>query len=295
MSLRFRDVIIRHGKTVALDRITVELSSEPGVTGLIGPNGAGKTTFIEAAVGVRRTSAGRVEVDSSRIAYCQDATEFESHLTASEILKTSILYGGAEQYTEAKIESALEKVSLTEHRTKYATTFSRGMKQRLAIAASLVLEPQILFLDEPTSALDPLARRDVLTLIRMLAENIRIVISTHLLEDVGEVADDLIVLNKGKLAYAGSATDFLGHRSDGWDIHCATAQDVRAVLEFLDGNSVALDTTSLDRHAFTIPLSAVSRCLSLLADGPWDRIADMGPSAKPMYGAFEEVVGESVC
>jgi ABC-2 type transport system ATP-binding protein len=209
----------RYGDTLALDR--VELRVPRGVTyGLIGPNGAGKTTMLSILAGLRRPTAGALslEVDRRRIAVLVDTPLFEPWLTAREVVELArrlVAPGG--EGTPA--EEALDQVGLSDAADRRCGGFSRGMLQRLGLAACLVGEPEVLMLDEPSSALDPAGRREVLDLIGRLARSTTVVLSTHILADVQQVCEVVGVIDHGRLRYQGPITELLARTSSAYSLH----------------------------------------------------------------------------
>ena len=198
----------RYGTVTALDR--VDLRIPRGRTyGLIGPNGAGKTTIISVLAGLRRPTAGTVTlaVDRRKIAVLVDTPRFEPWLTAAEVVDLA-RHLVAPGLPRTRVEQALTEVGLREARGPVGG-FSRGMLQRLGLAACLVGDPALLILDEPCSALDPAGRRDVLDLIDRLARTATVVLSTHVLADVQEVCDTVAVVDRGRIRFEGAVTDVL--------------------------------------------------------------------------------------
>ncbi|PTH37445.1 ABC transporter ATP-binding protein, partial [Staphylococcus capitis] len=208
--IKVKDLTINFKNFTALKDITFNLYNTNGVIGLIGPNGAGKTTLINTILGQLKPSKGFVKAKRSEIAYCPDVPTFEPFLTPKEILKQTIQLNGENvKNFDEKINEILISVDLKKHETKLAGGFSRGMKQRLGIAAALILNPKIIFLDEPTSALDPFGQQDILELVKKISSERTIVISSHNLNDIEKVANELIVMNKGELIYNGFLNEFI--------------------------------------------------------------------------------------
>jgi ABC-2 type transport system ATP-binding protein len=207
--LEVTDVSVRFGDFLALDQVSWTVDG-PGVIGLIGLNGAGKTTLIRTVLGLQPATTGvvRVPIGLGAIGYCPDTPGFEPWLSAREVLEQSMAIGAARRAGHLSVDAALEAVDLERHAHRRAGGFSRGMLQRLGIAAALVREPQVLILDEPTSALDPEGRAAVLGLIRELGARMTVVFSSHLLADVEDLADRLLVLHRGRAVFTGATQDF---------------------------------------------------------------------------------------
>jgi ABC-2 type transport system ATP-binding protein len=196
------------------------------VHGLIGVNGAGKTTLIHALTGLLPVTGGSITLFAplESIGYCPDTPSFEPWFTAREVLLQSAVLGraGHPRPSDATIDGVLDRVGLAAVRARRVGGFSRGMRQRLGLAAALVREPALLLLDEPTSALDPIGRDDVMRLVRELGDTMLVVFSSHILDDVDAVADHVHVLDAGTLVYSGSKAGFV-------DQHTATG-DVAVTL-----------------------------------------------------------------
>lgn len=197
---------VKFGKFKALDTVSFALQTDAGVVGLIGPNGAGKTTLIQTILKQNRAQ-GKLTVNC-KIAYCPDMPEFEKQYTPVEVLAQALYLNGA-KFERQRVFAILKRVGLAQALDRPNGGFSRGMKQRLGIAVALVLDPEVIFLDEPTSALDPLGRKEILTLIKEIAKEKVVVVSSHLLVDIQNIATHLLVLNEGHLLYQGKTKDFL--------------------------------------------------------------------------------------
>lgn len=206
--VEIKNLNVSFNQFTALKNVNCSINSNSGVVGLIGPNGAGKTTLIHSILGQVKIKSGNILCQLDTIAYCPDTPEFDSYITATEVLKQSLKLKGLNTSKE-EIEKALKQVGLYNSRNRFAGEFSRGMKQRLGMAAAIILKPKLLFLDEPTSALDPFGREDILSLINKLSKEITVVVSSHILNDIQRVANNLLVLNQGELLFEGSITDFI--------------------------------------------------------------------------------------
>jgi ABC-2 type transport system ATP-binding protein len=174
------------------------------VYGLVGPNGAGKTTLLSILTGMRRCDSGSVvlSVPPRRVAVCPDVPEFDGWLTAFEVVDLARSYVAADAGADS-VQQALDVAGLADSANRRVGGFSRGMTQRLGLAAALVGDPLLLILDEPTSALDPAGRNDVLSLVATLRGRCTVIFSSHILADVQRVADQVGVLRQGRLLHEG--------------------------------------------------------------------------------------------
>ncbi|XFA98672.1 ATP-binding cassette domain-containing protein [Candidatus Izemoplasma sp. B36] len=180
------------------------------VYGFIGKNGAGKTTTINMLLSLIHKTSGAVIIDGKKIdftdvdykkeiGYVPDVPIFPNHLNNKEYLSfTCEIFGIDKNDIKKKISEVLDFVGL-EPSNKRISQYSRGMKQRLAIAQALIHDPQLIIMDEPTSALDPIGRKDVMDIILKLKGKKTIFYSTHILEDVKKVCDRIGLLDNGKL------------------------------------------------------------------------------------------------
>jgi ABC-2 type transport system ATP-binding protein len=190
------------------------------IFGLLGPNGAGKTTTILMLLGLSDISAGRARVlgydpvreplkVKRRVGYMPDAVGFYDNLSAADNMRyTARLIGLERDEREEKIAKSLEHVGLSDVADSRVQTFSRGMRQRLALAEILMKEAEIAILDEPTSGLDPQATVELLEIIRNLKhKGVSILLSSHLLERVQSVCDRVALFNDGNIALMGSVAE----------------------------------------------------------------------------------------
>jgi ABC-2 type transport system ATP-binding protein len=193
----------------------VDLRVERGsVFGLVGPNGAGKTTLLGLLAGLRRPTNGEIDIEAERrkISVLADTPQFDGWLTAWEVVDLARNLDAPELPASA-VEEALLEMGLGDAADRRVGGFSRGMLQRLGLAAAVVSKPELLVLDEPCSALDPAGRHDVLDLVAGLAQRATVLLSTHLLDDVQRVCDTVGVLRSGKLIYQGSMQRMLTGRA----------------------------------------------------------------------------------
>jgi ABC-2 type transport system ATP-binding protein len=202
-----------YGATVALAGIDLAVP-DGSIYGLVGPNGAGKTTLLGILSGLRRASAGTVHlgVGTDRMAVLPDTPQFEPWLTAREVVDLARALTVPDAGPD-RVHAVLELAGLEPAADRRVGGFSRGMLQRLGIAAAVVGEPDLLLLDEPCSALDPFGRREVLDLVARLRGRATVVFSSHILSDIQEVADTVGILRAGELLFQGSLAELLVGRA----------------------------------------------------------------------------------
>jgi ABC-2 type transport system ATP-binding protein len=191
------------GHVKAIDGLDLRIESGT-VHGLVGPNGAGKTTMLSILVGLRRKTSGDITfgIPNHQVMLLPDTPDFFPFLTAREMVNLS-RYPFRNQVDERLVEQVIEEVGLADSIDRRVGGFSRGMKQRLGLATTIIAEPKLMILDEPCSALDPLGRREVLDLISRLRDKSTVLFSTHILSDVESVCDTVTVIDHGKSLYDG--------------------------------------------------------------------------------------------
>jgi ABC-2 type transport system ATP-binding protein len=200
-----------YGSVVAVSDVSCRI--RPGITGLLGPNGAGKTTLLRMMCGLAKVSQGSVTVLGSdprrevdlyrRIGVMTEQESTYEFLTGRGLVEWSAKVRGVVD-RKAAAARAIDAVDLSDAAGRRVKTYSRGMKQRIKLAATIVHDPDVLILDEPLNGADPRQRVDFQELLRRLAaEGRTIVISSHILEEVELLADTVLLMVNGKLAAEG--------------------------------------------------------------------------------------------
>jgi ABC-2 type transport system ATP-binding protein len=270
----------------------VDLAVPAGaVLGLVGPNGAGKTTLLSILAGLRRPTAGTVEIDAerSRVAVLPDAPRFDPWLTGREVVDLARRLT-APDAPEAATDRVLAETDLAEAAGRRVAGYSRGMLQRLGLAATVVGDPEVLLLDEPASALDPIGRRDVLDLVRRMRGTATVVFSSHILADVQDVSDHLAILDRGKLRFQGPVDDLLGTGTSA--ILVRTRDGTAAVEDALSGAPWAAGVERLDDRVVRIrvtDLDAAERNLPGVLAATGVRVVSIAPDTPTLEDVFLEV------
>ncbi len=200
-----------YGSVVAVNDVT--LTVEQGITGLLGPNGAGKTTLLKMIEGLASPSDGSVTIFGQsprnnpnlfrRVGVMSEHEAVYGFQTGRQFVEWSAKLHGVTAIDEAT-ERAIERVGLTDAQHRPLGTYSRGMRQRMRLAATIVHEPEAIILDEPLNGTDPRQRLEFHDLMRHLADEGRtILISSHILEEVETLADRILLMVSGKLAASG--------------------------------------------------------------------------------------------
>lgn len=219
--LEITNLVKQYGKFRAVDGLSLTIE-DGSIFGFVGPNGAGKTTTMKIVAGLLTASGGSVVVDGvdvtkkprklrEKIGYMPDFFGVYDSLKVDEYMD---FYAGTYYipYKErgAIIDNLLELVNLSDKKDAYVDSLSRGMKQRLCLARSLVHDPDVLILDEPASGLDPRARvemKEVLKQLKTLGKTI--IISSHILPELSEMCTTVCIINNGALAAHGTVNEIM--------------------------------------------------------------------------------------
>lgn len=199
----------------------VRLTFQPGVYGVLGPNGAGKSTMMKLLTLSEKVTEGSILYNNCEIwklgksfleyiGYVPQQQALYGGFTAEDFLNyVARLKGIEKNESQTQIEQLLTFVNLEKDRNKKIKGFSGGMKQRLLLAQSLLGNPEIILLDEPTAAVDPMERVVIRNLIKKIGENKIVLITTHILSDIETIANNIVLLNKGKVVFDGTREDAL--------------------------------------------------------------------------------------
>lgn len=265
--LQLDNVSKAYGAVKALKQVSLAIP-KGSVFGILGPNGSGKTTMMSIVLDVLSADTGTYSwfnqpptaADRKRIGSLLETPNFYHYLSAVDNLKiTSAISGRGDNQA---IDEVLEIVKLTERKKSKFSTYSLGMKQRLAIAAALLGNPEVLLLDEPTNGLDPVGILEIRELIKHLAsKGITIIIASHLLDEVEKICTHVAILKRGNLLTSGPVDEVLSNE----DIVELSAQNMDAlkqcVSQIQDVLSIKEDNQRLQVHfkAGTANMEAVNQ------------------------------------
>jgi len=260
-ALEVRGLVKRYGELAAVDGIDLDVARGTCL-GVLGPNGAGKTTTIEMLEGLLPPSSGEIRIlglgwarDAReirrRIGVTLQTTDFQEKLTVRETLRLfrSFYPQGLE------IAAVLETVGLEEKRDVRVGLLSGGQKQRLAVGCAILNEPDILFLDEPTTGLDPQARRRVWEIVEEFkGRGGTVLLTTHYMEEAERLADELVIVDHGKIIARGSPAAIIGSlEAEGVVSFSLEGEDPRTIPE---GELAALEgVVSVRREGSSVVLS----------------------------------------
>ncbi len=207
-----QDLLLNYGNFCAINHISFRISRENGIVGLLGPNGAGKTTTMRILTGYLKPTSGYIEIDSlplnddniveikKRIGYLPEANPLYPEMLVSEYLDFIGAIRGLDLHKlKNSKESLVERLELGSHYYTPLSYLSKGFRQRVALAATLIHDPEIIILDEPTTGLDPNQIISIREFIKKLGGNKTLILSTHILKEVEDVCDRVIIINKGKI------------------------------------------------------------------------------------------------
>lgn len=246
--LEIKDLVKQYGDFTAVDHLDLTVA-EGEVFGFVGPNGAGKTTTMRIMAGLLGATSGSVHIDGidvihnplllrEKIGYMPDFFGVYDNLKVSEYMD---FYAGAYQIPyrerEAIINPLLDLVNLADKKDEYVDVLSRGMKQRLCLARSLVHDPKLLILDEPASGLDPRARvemKEALKQLQTLGKTI--LISSHILPELAQMCTQVGIMDSGKLLVQGSVNDIMARLSQKRVVSVKTTGDLGKIVYVLQEN-----------------------------------------------------------
>lgn len=208
--IEVKNVTKKYGKFVAVDDISFEIK-EGEIVGLLGPNGAGKSTTMNMLTGFIEQTEGEIIIDGynmlkkpkkakKEIGYMPEGVPLYADLTVKEFVKyMAEIKGIDKKERKEKVEKIIEQTGLKEVENKLTRNLSRGYKQRVSMAGALVGEPKILILDEPTVGLDPKQITEIRKLIKDLGKTHTVILSSHILSEVSQICNKVIIINKGKI------------------------------------------------------------------------------------------------
>lgn len=208
--IEVKNITKRYGKAVAVENISFTIE-DGEIVGLLGPNGAGKSTTMNILTGFLEQTEGEVIIDGfdtlkkpkkakKEIGYMPEGVPLYTDLTVKEFVTYMAEIKQVDRNTrKEKVEKIIEQTGLKDVEKKLIKNLSRGYKQRVSMAGALVGEPKILILDEPTVGLDPKQITEIRNLIKELGKTHTIILSSHILSEVSQICNKVIIINKGKI------------------------------------------------------------------------------------------------
>jgi ABC-2 type transport system ATP-binding protein len=287
-----RDLHKRFGRVNAVNNLTFDIEAGR-VTGFLGPNGAGKSTTLRALLGLVRPTAGTatfagrryedLERPSTKVGAVLEDAAFHPGRTARNHLRVLAVTG---EHPADRVDAVLDVVGLTAAADRAVKGYSMGMRQRLAIAAALLGDPEVLILDEPTNGLDPPGIAWMRGIVRRQADEGRaVLISSHLLAEVAQSVDDVVVISRGELRARGPLQVVLG--GDGGPVTEVRARD-------LDGLAGALKAAGhpvqRDGDALIVP-GVTPEQVGIVAGDARIYLSGLAPRSRSLEQAFFDLTG----
>ena len=242
-AVTFDEVSKFYGDVLGVNRVTLNIP--PGITSLVGPNGSGKTTLMNLMTGLIYPDSGSISMrgisprDPERMMKITGyATQYDAAprwATGFSFITTGLLlYGYGRSEAEEKAWKALERLSLTDAAHRRMAAYSKGMRQRMRLAQAIAHEPDLLLLDEPLNGLDPLVRAETIALFRAwAAEGRHVILSSHVLQEVDVISDQVILIANGMIIAEGKIRDVreeIHEHPSQFIIRCRDASRVAALL-----------------------------------------------------------------
>ena len=276
-TIRLENVSRWYGEVLGVNKIDVEI--HPGITGLVGPNGSGKSTLMNLICGLLRAGQGTVTVLGEpawnnpamqrRLGYCTQVDRFYERFSGLQFVRALLaLHGRGTRWADRTARQALERVHLADSMQRRIGTYSKGMRQRVKIALALAHQPEVLVLDEPFNGLDPQGRREMMQLFADYAREGRtLLVSSHILHEVGEMTDRILMMSNGYVMAEGEVRhvrDLLRRHPFQVFIRCNRPRRLAAMMldepsvssvEFTDADTVTVATS--DPDAFYLRLNEV--------------------------------------
>jgi len=286
------------GSVVAVSEVSFDIG--PGITGLLGPNGAGKTTLLRMMTGLAETSTGTVRVFGEpvrdnpslyrRIGVMSEHETVYGFMKGRDFVRLMGSIRGVVNLEQA-VDRAIERVDLADAQHRPMSTYSRGMRQRMRLAATLVHDPELLILDEPLNGADPRQRVHFQRLLRELAaEGRTIVLSSHILEEVEQLAETVLLIVNGKLAASGGFRAIraaLDQRPYHVRVVCDAPRALAAAVVALD----AVEAVNVDPDGALVVLSRNVRALQVELPRLAQRESIRLRRVEPLDDSLESVFG----
>lgn len=234
--LSIKNLNKKYGTVHAVNNVSLEIE-KGNVYGILGPNGSGKSTTLGIVLNVVNKTSGeyswfggtmQTHDALKKVGAIIERPNFYPYMTAKENLE---LVCKIKNINYTKVDEKLELVGLVDRKNSKFSTFSLGMKQRLAIASALLNDPEILILDEPTNGLDPQGIHQIRDIIRLIAsQGTTILLASHLLDEVEKVCSHVLVLRKGKILYSGKVGD-MSNSEDFFELNSTDILSLKSILE----------------------------------------------------------------
>lgn len=253
--IEVKNVTKKYGKFVAVDNISFEIK-EGEIVGLLGPNGAGKSTTMNMLTGFIEQTSGEIIIDGydmlkkpkkakKEIGYMPEGVPLYADLTVKEFVKyMAEIKGIDKKERKEKVEKIIEQTGLKDVENKLTRNLSRGYKQSVSMAGALVGEPKILILDEPTVGLDPKQITEIRKLIKELGKTHTVILSSHILSEVSQICNKVIIINKGKIVAIDTPENLESKVSSNNSVY-VTVEDAENKMEQIKEKIPQIETLKL--------------------------------------------------
>ena len=298
LSKTYRSGLFGRKRHLALRDIDLDVGAG-SVFGLLGPNGAGKTTLIKCLLGLVRIQEGKASLfgraagDAAtrrRVGYLPEAHRLPAYLTGRQVLRMfAMLSGRSRAWAEERIDAWLERVGMGEAGDRKIREYSKGMQQRIGLAAAFVHEPDLVFLDEPTDGVDPVGRRDIRAMIAAQRDSgVTIFLNSHLLSEVQAMADRVVILDRGRIVVEGGVEELIAR--DGWHLKLShtPADWMQPLGELAHGLQPAEGAHSFAFDGDEAQLDRLVDALRAQGIG----LRELGPRTASLEESFLELLGE---
>lgn len=221
--------------TIALNDLNIKINS--GMIGLLGENGAGKTTLMKLIATLKNVKQGLIEINDVEIknknydkirkivGFMPQEFGFYDSFTVYEMLEYMCLLENIRKCeVDERIKNLLEELSLTSKIDKKTKELSGGMKRRLGLACAMINYPDVLIVDEPTVGLDPEERIKMRNFLKKYSISKTVILSTHIVEDISSICEEVVILSKGKLLYFGKINEFINNSPDVYELECRSEE-----------------------------------------------------------------------
>ncbi len=310
--IRVENLVKRYGSNYALDDISFEIG-EGEIVGLLGPNGAGKSTTMNILTGYLSTTSGAAYVNDINIlddpmgakkliGFLPEQPPVYPEMTVNEYLNFVYELKACTLDRKAHLDEVISTVKLSDVRDRLIRNLSKGYRQRVGIAQALVGDPRVIIFDEPTVGLDPKQILEVRNLIRTLAKNHTVILSTHILAEVQAVCERIIIINKGKIIADEKTENITRTIEEGYRYQakiCGPQKEVKLAIEKIPGvkNVEITGDREADAYAFRIDCESGTvemrkHLFSLCCDAGWSIIGLM-PVGTDLESVFIRLVDRS--
>jgi ABC-2 type transport system ATP-binding protein len=295
-TIELRGVSRWYGNVVAVNDISLTIG--PGVTGLLGPNGAGKTTMLHMIAGFLLPSRGEITVAGAstwrnpdmfrQVGVVPERDSVYSFLTGAEFVTATARLHGLPA-ADAAADRAITMLEMTEAQHRKISTYSKGMRQRIKVAAALVHDPEVVLLDEPFNGMDPRQRLHMMDLLHAQAEQGRVILfSSHILEEVERLSGTIQVIVGGRLAASGDFRAIRRLMTNRPHVFLVRSSDDRALGAALIGRP-AVSAVELTAHGLQVRASdygTFTREIAGISRNHGIRLTQVQPSDESLESVF---------